>query len=316
MELSPIVIFGFNRPAHMNRMLNSLKKNKEAFNSSVIFYIDGYDGKNDSKINETLDVVNKNWGFKTKEVNFRSRNYGCKFNIIEGISEVFKNHQSAIILEDDLILSEYFLEFMNNSLQKYKKVKKVWSISGWGHPQLMNRKKGASFSTLTSPWGWGTWKENWEIFNTGKYYEKNLIPNFNSSERNEFLFYGFANYWEDAIKKDFVNENSVWDAYWYQTIFINKGLTLFPNMSHVQNEGFVGSGLHCKENDLFYTKLNSKSTSIFPTRMKIDGLYRINTILFFTNYRRKQYFDYHREKFSSPRNFLNFLVNKLRNFYS
>ena len=72
----------------------------------------------------------------------------------------------------------YFLEFMNNSLKKYKEIKKVWSISGWGHPQLINRKNGASFSTLTSPWGWGTWKDKWEIFYTGKYYEKNLIPNF------------------------------------------------------------------------------------------------------------------------------------------
>ena len=69
MELSPIVIFGFNRPIHMNRMLSSLMKNKEANNSSVIFYIDGYDGKNDAKINETIDIINKDWGFKTKEIN-------------------------------------------------------------------------------------------------------------------------------------------------------------------------------------------------------------------------------------------------------
>ena len=203
-----------------------------------------------------------------------------------------------------------------NNGRPNKEIKKVWSISGWGHPQLINGKNGASFSTLTSPWGWGTWKDKWEIFYTGKYYEKNLIPNFSSNERNEFLFYGFANYWEDAIKKDSVNENSVWDAYWYQTIFINSGLTLFPNMSHVQNEGFDGSGLHCKDNDLFYTKLNSKSTSIFPTRIKIATLYKFNTVLFFINYRRKQYFEYHREKFSSPRNFVNFFVNKLRSFYS
>jgi len=67
MKLSPIVIFGFNRPIHMNRMLSSLMKNKEAKNSSVIFYIDGYDGKNDAKINETIDIINKDWGFKQRK---------------------------------------------------------------------------------------------------------------------------------------------------------------------------------------------------------------------------------------------------------
>jgi len=311
MNLAPIIVFGFNRPEHMKRMLNSLQKNKESLESKVIFYIDGYDGINDKKINETLKVVNSEWNFKEKIVKFRPNNFGCKKNIIDGISEVLNTENKAIIIEDDLELNSYFLEFMNTSLEKYNNNETVWSISGWCHPQLINYKKGSSFSSLTSPWGWATWSKNWKIFIDNQYYEKNLIPSFDRNQKKKFLFYGFANYWEDAIKKDLKGDNSVWDAYWYQTIFINKGLTLFPNRSHVQNGGFDGSGLHCKDNDLFDTPINKSSTQLFPTKIKESLMYKLNTFLFFMNYRKKQYFEFHKSKFSSFENFKNFISEKL-----
>tara|TARA_B100000131_G_scaffold318823_1_gene363475 strand:- start:5542 stop:6534 length:993 start_codon:yes stop_codon:yes gene_type:complete len=311
MNLSPIVVFGFNRPNHMNEMLKSLSNNIESKNSKIIFYIDGFDGKNDENIKKTIEVVKKNWVFGEKIINIREKNYGCKFNIIEGISEVLSSSKSAIILEDDLILSKNYLNFINSSLNKYEAEEKVWSISGWAHPQLITTRGGSSFSTLTSPWGWGTWSENWDIFIKNKYYEKNLIPGLSKKERKEFLFYGFANYWEEAIKKDLEGENSVWDAYWYQAIYLNKGFTLFPNTSHVQNKGFDGSGLHCKDNDLFFTPLNKTATKFFPKDINVSKNYKFNTFLFFINYKRKQYFDYHKEKFSSFSNFKFYLRNKL-----
>lgn len=312
MTLSPIVIFGFNRPNHLDNMLKSLNKNPEAKESKVFFFIDGYDNKNDELINETLEIVKKDWDFSEKTINFRERNYGCKFNIINGVTEVLKDFESVIVLEDDLILGEYFLNYMNTSIEKYKTDARVWAISGWGHPQLLNIKTSSSFSTLTSPWGWGTWKNNWNIFIENKLYEKNLVSDLNEKDKNKFLFYGYADYWEEAIKKDLAGENSVWDAYWYQTIYINKGLTLFPNTSHVQNEGFDGSGMHCKENDLFFTPLNRRETLTYPKKLKINYIYKINTYIFFINYRRKQYFDYHRNKFSSFKNFKLFLLKKLK----
>ena len=39
----------------------------------------------------------------------------------------------GIILEDDLIVSKYFLNYMNEALNKYESNKKVWHISGWNY---------------------------------------------------------------------------------------------------------------------------------------------------------------------------------------
>ena len=41
MNYSPIVCFGFDRPMHLNRMLESLESNKEALKSDVYICIDG-----------------------------------------------------------------------------------------------------------------------------------------------------------------------------------------------------------------------------------------------------------------------------------
>ena len=74
MSLSPIVIFGFNRPKHMENMLESLCKNTESKESKVIFFIDGYDDKNNELIHETLEIAKKNWGFSDKTINLREKN--------------------------------------------------------------------------------------------------------------------------------------------------------------------------------------------------------------------------------------------------
>ena len=132
MEFSPIVVFGFNRPKHMNRMLESLSNNLESIDSEVIFYIDGFDNNNNKLIEKTLEIVDKDWKFSSKVINFREENLGCKFNIINGITEVLKKSESIIVLEDDLVLGKNFLNFMNTSIEKYKMSDNVWSISGGG----------------------------------------------------------------------------------------------------------------------------------------------------------------------------------------
>ena len=44
------------------------------------------------------------------------------------------SHEKFIFLEDDAILSPYFLTFMNASLNYYKNVSKVMGVTGWKYP--------------------------------------------------------------------------------------------------------------------------------------------------------------------------------------
>ena len=97
---------------------------------------------------------------------------------------------------------------------------------------------------IVSALGWGTWDDRWKNFTENKYYEQNIISTLNDSERKKFNFYNLASYWESALKLDQVNKNSIGMLIGTKQ-FLNNGLTVFPQLSHVQNSGFDGSGLHC-----------------------------------------------------------------------
>lgn len=48
---------------------------------------------------------------------------GLANSIIRGVSKVIKDYKKVIVLEDDLEVSYYFLEYMNQALQYYRKDK-------------------------------------------------------------------------------------------------------------------------------------------------------------------------------------------------
>lgn len=203
MNLSPIVIFGYDRPSHMSNMIRSLSQNKESIDSEVFIFIDGANTTTDTRAHKkVIDKVSENLPFKKTYLKVREENIGCKENIISGISEVIDDYGKAIIVEDDLLLGKYFLNYMNNALNYYEDSREIWHINGYSLPQLIKNSSKSSISTLAQPWGWGTWSDRWEVFIKNKYYEKNLISDLNRAERKKFNFYNLATYWENALKLD------------------------------------------------------------------------------------------------------------------
>ena len=56
---------------------------------------------------------------------------GLAHSIISGVSDVVKKHEKAIVLEDDLVTTSNFLDFMNQALDFYIGDDSVFSISGY-----------------------------------------------------------------------------------------------------------------------------------------------------------------------------------------
>ena len=91
-----------------------------------------------------------------------NRNKGLANSIIDGVTEVIKKFDRAIVLEDDLIISKYFLNFMNRSLNQFKESKI------FGLYQVIAQKfhifkiiKKVYLSLRSSSWGWATWLDRW-----------------------------------------------------------------------------------------------------------------------------------------------------------
>ena len=63
-------------------------------------------------------------------------------------AEIINKYGKAIILEDDIITGKYFLEYMNEALEKYQGNKEVWHVTGWRDPIKHTKKISSKSQTV------------------------------------------------------------------------------------------------------------------------------------------------------------------------
>lgn len=130
-QLSPIVLFVYNRLDHTTRTVEALRNNFLAPDSDLYIFSDG--PKNSDAV-ASVEIL-RNYlttisGFNNVYVRLRPNNLGVDENTIQGVTEVIDIHQKVIVLEDDLVTSPWFLQYMNGALDFYEAVEEVVSIHG------------------------------------------------------------------------------------------------------------------------------------------------------------------------------------------
>ncbi len=134
MELSPIILFVYNRPAHTRRTLEALSANNLAAKSLLYIFSDG--PKENASSSELINIEATRNVIKSKKwcgevvINEKRKNRGLVDSIIAGISDVTEAHGRAIVLEDDIITQPGFLQFMNDALVLYADQERVMQIVG------------------------------------------------------------------------------------------------------------------------------------------------------------------------------------------
>ena len=127
--LAPILLFVYNRPQHTRRLLDSLLANDECRLSSLYVYSDGArDEASASAVAQVRAIVHSVTGFARIEVIEREKNMGLAANVIDGVTTQVRAHGRVIVLEDDLVLSPFFLRFMNDALSVYADEPRVGHI--------------------------------------------------------------------------------------------------------------------------------------------------------------------------------------------
>ena len=242
--ISPLAIFAYNRPEYLKKCLNSLKLNKLSHKTTTYFFIDYPKLKKDfNNYNKVIQIVRKTNIFKKKIIIQRKYNFGLKRNILKGIDYVLKKNQTVIVLEDDLHLSKYFLDYMNKYLNYFKSSKKIASIHGYCYP--INKKNLKNFFLLRGAdcWGWATWRRAWRHYNDDNSLLAKKIKNM--GEINEFNFNNSFNYYDMLVN----GSSSTWAINWYASAFIKNMLTLYPKKPYVKNMGNSGFGTHSNKID-------------------------------------------------------------------
>jgi GT2 family glycosyltransferase len=165
-NLSPIVLFVYNRPWHTQQTIEALEKNELASQSNLIIYSDEAKTKNEQenvdKVRLYISQINK---FQKVTIIKREKNWGLANNIIDGITEVVNQHGKIIVLEDDLVTSSHFLKYMNEALDFYKDEEQVMSVSGFSYLKKIPKNYNKDVFIFYRPcsWGWAIWKNEWKL---------------------------------------------------------------------------------------------------------------------------------------------------------
>ncbi|MFY0607742.1 MAG: sugar transferase [Cyclobacteriaceae bacterium] len=257
MKLAPIILFAYNRPEHTRLTLEALALNHLAKQSLLYIHVDGYKSKNDKDlVEETRRVAKNPDGFSEVFLHFKDRNLGLAQSIIQGVSEVMSKHGRAIILEDDIITSRYFLSYMNEALNFYEKDENIFTVSGY-HPPIAipkDYRQDIYLSRRGSSWGWATWEDRWlkgiwQLDSINDWLKDEQTQN-HLNERGADLI--------PMLKSYLKGEIDSWAIRWAYTQAHYNAYSIVPVKSLVHNIGTDGSGTHFKSKTRKYnTKLQS-----------------------------------------------------------
>ena len=135
---APIIVFCYNRKEHLEKTLYALEQNRLANQSEIYIFADGSRGEKDKEaveeVRDYLKVYRTKTCFKTIEVIESEKNKGLANSIIEGVSRIIEKYGKVIVVEDDLVTSADFLEYMNQTLDFYEEDEKIWSVTGYTLP--------------------------------------------------------------------------------------------------------------------------------------------------------------------------------------
>lgn len=246
-NLSPIILFVYNRLDHTRQTVEALQKNELAPESTLYVFADG--AKEDAtaeqrqKVQDVRDYIHTITGFKKIIIEEASRNKGLANSVITGVTKVINDYGKVIVVEDDIVTNPFFLRFMNDCLDVYEKREDIFMIGG--HSCNINLpwwyRKDIYIAHRSNSWGWATWvdrwgKADWNVsgFESLKNNPKG-ISRFNRGGMDMF----------PMLKAQLEGKIDSWAIRWDYCMYKNDAYCVFPVRTLDYNVGFDGSGVHC-----------------------------------------------------------------------
>jgi len=243
---APIVIFTYNRVSHIENLIESLRKDPLSLESDLIVFSDGpKDSEDNIKVTKVRKYIHKiisNEYFKSVELVCSERNKGLANSVISGVDLILNKFEKVIVIEDDNIVSNSFLTFMNKGLEYYKDDTKIFTIGGYTAPfeTPCDYKNDIFFVQRISSYAWATWKDRWDKIDWQvKSYEK-FKHNF--LKRKQFNAYG--NDRSIMLDKQMLGMINSWAIRYEFSMFEEKMYCVLPSVSLIKPCGNDGSGTH------------------------------------------------------------------------
>ena len=242
----PILIMAFNRPDHLQVLLQRLR---EVQPTKVYVAIDGartHRAGEEAKVQACKDLLATiDWPCEVK-TNFQESNLGCGLGVTTAITWFFSNEERGIILEDDIIPDPSYFPYCSELLDRYETDERVFAISGCNfvppkelsHPDLPYR-----FSQVPHIWGWATWRRSWDQHNLDIAGWRKQLPVSKLWARSGKSLPG-AVYWASTFELLARKEVDTWDGQLVLASMISEQYTVTSNVNLIQNIGFGEEATH------------------------------------------------------------------------
>lgn len=280
---APIALFAYNRLTHTRETVEALKKNVLAGQTDLIIFSDA--SKSDVQaeaVHEVREYIHQVDGFKTVTIVERPINLGLANSIIDGVTKLCNEFGKVIVLEDDLVTSPYFLQYMNDALDFYESEESVVAVDAYMYP-IKAAMPETFFLKDPGCWGWATWQRGWMLFESDG--DKLLAQLKRKNLEKVFDYDGSYPYTQmliDQIKK----KNNSWAVRWYASIFLQDKLVLHVGKSLVLNIGNDNSGTHGGKTDLYNVELNTQPVKIQKIALLEDSFARKEIVTFLNSTKR------------------------------
>lgn len=264
MDNAPIALFTYSRADHTKLAVESLLQNKEASESELYIFSDG--PKTDEKkraVDENRRYIHTIAGFKSIHILEHENNLGLANSLIAGITEIVNKYGRVIVVEDDLVLSPYFLQFMNDALDKYADDDRVSAVSAFLNP-IDCEVPETFFLRYFACWGWATWKRGWDLMNLDA---NDLLKKIRFKTR-DFNIGGYGGFY-GMLYCQKVGLVDSWAVRFYASSYLAGKLVLFPGRSLALQNGMDGTGTHSGNAPTMYDNMKLSAHPIKLTDIPV-----------------------------------------------
>jgi hypothetical protein len=278
----PVLLIAYSRPEHMLKVLDKIA---QYFPDELYIFIDGLPDNAKSKLinlhKEVVKIVN---GFdKAKNIYtyLSPINLGCGAGPNSAIDWVLSKENSVIILEDDILPTKGFFEYVDENLETLQD-STCMMISSNKYDRFPQFNKSIK-TRYCFTHGWATWKRAWSAFSYR--LSKPITDNIETILKHNLSALSRESDWVDIVHKVRSGDTiSFWDYQWQLTVWANNGWSLQPPKNLTTNIGFDEFGTHTKNGDWRKTiKAVETLNKIKPDYIEVGRLHHFIISLYTTS---------------------------------
>lgn len=225
-----IVLIGYKRPDKFHRLIQQVLAYNEG---DIAVLIDYY---NDQVLSEMQAAVNHQ---RVTKVVCRTRNYGCRKNILAGLEELSQlSYQYFIVLEDDLIFNKSLFEYFRKT-RPYL-INQVVNIGAFNFMTFLNSRPSVFQTSRFTSWGWMTTKDK-----LCEFIEWSKLPFVEHDRIHRFRMYLKCGHdIPKMIRDQRRGRIDSWAVSYVEWMYLNKYKAIIPIKSFVINDGFGRNSTH------------------------------------------------------------------------